>query len=63
MTEKVEVVERARARARRPGPNFWLGVNKALACGYTSLILKELKETLLEGHVLGLGSSGIQTRA
>ena len=31
-------VERAWARARRPGPNFWLAVNKIQAWGSTSLI-------------------------
>ena len=44
MTEKVEAVERARARARRPGPNFWLAVNKAPACGSTSIVFKKPKE-------------------
>ena len=74
MTEKVEAVERARARARRPGPNFWLGENKPLALGYTSLIFKKYQRSLelecsnrarsnLEGNLLGLGSSGICTRA
>ena len=31
-------VERAWIRARRPGPNFWLALNKSQAQGYTSLI-------------------------
>ena len=37
---KVEV-ERAWARARRPGPNFWLALNKPQARGSTSLILRK----------------------
>ena len=31
-------VERAWIRARRPGPNFWLAINKSQAGGLTSLI-------------------------
>ena len=35
-------VERAWVRARRPGPNFWLAVNKPQAQGKTSLISTRL---------------------
>ena len=34
-------VEQARARARRPQPNFWLTVNKPQAWGLTSLIFRK----------------------
>ena len=49
-----EEVERAWARAQRPGPNFWLAVNKPYDFGSTSLIFRkartrlELKESMRE---------------